>query len=263
MSFKKLSYDCFVGGAKQSNLDNSALYHSIIVNGKLVKTLIDTGSPVCFISCSFFKNNFDNLPVLNSRQKFYTVSGDKFHTLGCVLMDIIGFEKTLKHEFYIIDSPIDLLLGMDALIKLEATLSFNNKHKAVSRENKFIAPVKLNSYQLSREEFLSLFKLESTCSSVEELAALKNLLFEFRDIFSTSSYDLGLCNVGYHNIVTGSAEPVYLKPYRTPHALRETAENMIKDMLDNDIIEKSQSAWSSPFILIDKADGTKRFAIES
>ncbi|XP_063359875.1 uncharacterized protein LOC134649088 [Cydia amplana] len=49
-----------------------------------------------------------------------------------------------------------------------------------------------------------------------------------------------------------NASPVYVKPYRIPHALRKELQTQIQDMLDNDIIEETTSEWSSPVLLVPK-----------
>ena len=223
-------------------------------------TLVDTGSPNCFINVKFFNSYFSSLPVMKSRQNFCTVSGDDFYTLGSVLISISGFRNVVIQEFHIIDSPINLILSIDALHKLEARLDFSINHSISEQENILVASVE--KARLSEEDFLNLFDLSSSSGSADEINELKALLIEFRDIFSEGSFDIGSCTMGYHDIITGNAQPVYQKPYRTPHALREVAKGIVNDMLDNGIIEESQSAWCSPFILIDKPDGTKRFVVD-
>ncbi|XP_063367108.1 uncharacterized protein LOC134655576 [Cydia amplana] len=49
-----------------------------------------------------------------------------------------------------------------------------------------------------------------------------------------------------------NASPVYVKPYRIPHALRKELQTQIQDMLDNDIIEETTSEWSSPVLRVPK-----------
>ena len=43
---------------------------------------------------------------------------------------------------------------------------------------------------------------------------------------------------------------------------REEVEKQIQDMLDRGIIKHSTSPWSSPIVLVDNKDGTKRFCID-
>ena len=132
MSLKKLDLGRFVGGAKRSAaLGNSTpLYQSISVNGKLVNSLINIGSPVSFISNFFFKKYFRNLPIFNSRQKNCTVS---------IKLNISGWENQISQEFHVIDSLINLILGIDALSSLKAKLDFSIV--SLNKENIVVAPV--------------------------------------------------------------------------------------------------------------------------
>ncbi len=50
-----------------------------------------------------------------------------------------------------------------------------------------------------------------------------------------------------------------LKPYRIPEAQREAICEEVRKMLDLNIIEESNSAWSSPIVLVPKPDGSLRF----
>eukprot|EP00731_Ephydatia_muelleri_P025204 Em0017g287a len=65
-----------------------------------------------------------------------------------------------------------------------------------------------------------------------------------------------------HRIDTGNAQPVHLPPRRIPHARREELKEMLRDMLDKNAIEHSDSPWSSPIVLVKKKDGTTRFCVD-
>ncbi|CAG2214079.1 Retrovirus-related Pol polyprotein from transposon 17.6,Transposon Ty3-I Gag-Pol polyprotein,Transposon Ty3-G Gag-Pol polyprotein,Retrovirus-related Pol polyprotein from transposon 297 [Mytilus edulis] len=63
-------------------------------------------------------------------------------------------------------------------------------------------------------------------------------------------------------IDTGDNPPVKLKPYRTPLHKREIVNKAITDMLEANIIRRSNSNYSSPVVLVDKKDKTTRFCID-
>lgn len=65
----------------------------------------------------------------------------------------------------------------------------------------------------------------------------------------------GRTTVVYHDIVTEPGKKVRLKPYRIPEARREAIREVVRKMLDVNIIEESNSAWSSPIVLVPKPDG--------
>ena len=51
-------------------------------------------------------------------------------------------------------------------------------------------------------------------------------------------------------------------PYRISLKERELINELINDMLKNKIIRLSESAWSSPVVLIRKKDGSIRFCVD-
>ena len=55
---------------------------------------------------------------------------------------------------------------------------------------------------------------------------------------------------------TGDHSPIRLKPYMTPLNQRPIVEQTVKEMLDADIIRKSQSPWSAHIVLIRKTDNS-------
>uniref|UniRef100_A0A8C5PW96 Gypsy retrotransposon integrase-like protein 1 n=1 Tax=Leptobrachium leishanense TaxID=445787 RepID=A0A8C5PW96_9ANUR len=62
-----------------------------------------------------------------------------------------------------------------------------------------------------------------------------------------------------HDIVTEPHVKVRVKPYRIPEAHRKAVSEEVKKMLQLDVIEESQSEWSSPVVLVPKPNGTLRF----
>ena len=78
---------------------------------------------------------------------------------------------------------------------------------------------------------------------------LWKLLNEFFDVLQDKP---GKTSTVEHTIDTGTANPVYLLPYRVPHAYRDMVESELKDTLENGIIEPSASLWSAPMVLVQK-----------
>uniref|UniRef100_A0A669C557 Gypsy retrotransposon integrase-like protein 1 n=1 Tax=Oreochromis niloticus TaxID=8128 RepID=A0A669C557_ORENI len=65
-----------------------------------------------------------------------------------------------------------------------------------------------------------------------------------------------------HDIDTGDARPIRLRPRRLPLAKRAAAEQKIKEMAEAGIIEPSNSPWAAPAVLVRKKDGTWRFCVD-
>ena len=93
----------------------------------------------------------------------------------------------------------------------------------------------------------------------EKVSQVKRLLGNYKDILT----DLpGQTNVVMHEIRVTTEHPVRLKPYPLPHAVRDSVKVEVKSMLDMGIIERSDSPYASPIVLIRKKDGSNRFCID-
>ena len=95
-----------------------------------------------------------------------------------------------------------------------------------------------------------------------EKTKLEALLHEFADVLSVSDDDLGRTNIVKHQIDIGDATPVRQPPRRLPFHQRETVQQHVDKMLRNGIIEPSKGPWSSPVVLVEKKDGTRRFCVD-
>ncbi|KAK3090931.1 hypothetical protein FSP39_015821 [Pinctada imbricata] len=98
--------------------------------------------------------------------------------------------------------------------------------------------------------------------SVEQRLKLKALLSEFRDIFVGKDGKLGRTDLATHRIETGNARPIKVPPRRIPLAQREIVETELDKMIEDKIIEPSESPWCSPILLARKKDGSHRFCID-
>ena len=58
------------------------------------------------------------------------------------------------------------------------------------------------------------------------------------------------------------ANPVNIRPYRYPPALRDEIEKQVADMLQQGLIQPSSSLFSSPVLLVKKKDGSYRFCVD-
>ena len=65
-----------------------------------------------------------------------------------------------------------------------------------------------------------------------------------------------------HHIDTGTARPVRQRPYRMPPNKIETIEKMVSEYVRHHQVEPCQSPWSSPPLLVGKADGSARLCID-
>jgi hypothetical protein len=113
---------------------------------------------------------------------------------------------------------------------------------------------------LTPEQLASL-KVNPELTTVQRQQML-NLLSEFGDIFAFEMSELGRCDVDKFRIDTGDSRPIHSSPYRNSPKEKEEIRRQVQEMLAAGIIQHSASPWSSPVLLVPKANGTMRFTID-
>ena len=95
--------------------------------------------------------------------------------------------------------------------------------------------------------------------SENEKQIMTGVLLGYPNVFSD---DTGLTDLTCHHVDVGDAKPIKQLPYRINPKKLELFEREIQYMLDHDMIEPSQSEWSSPIVLIAKAGCGQRLCID-
>ena len=117
--------------------------------------------------------------------------------------------------------------------------------------------------QASKGELLS--KLSACVDedlSEDERQKFFNLVCRYADIFAGSTAELGKTSKLKHSIDTGTAPPIRQPVRRIPPQRRSEVQQLIDDMLNKGVIERSTSPWASPIVLVRKKDGTIRFCVD-
>ena len=91
---------------------------------------------------------------------------------------------------------------------------------------------------------------------------IDGLLHAFADVF-TEPIGLPPARGREHHIVLKpGSSPVAVRPYRYPAAHKDELERQCAAMIDQGIVRRSDSAFSSPVILVKKLDGSWRFCVD-
>lgn len=75
---------------------------------------------------------------------------------------------------------------------------------------------------------------------------------KYNDIFHLDDTPLSFTNQIKHQINTTDEVPVFTRSYRYPHVHKPEVEKQIKEMLKQNIIQASNSPWSSPIWMVPK-----------
>jgi len=97
----------------------------------------------------------------------------------------------------------------------------------------------------------------------EQRHALIKLLKEYRDVIALPGETLGATDKTEHLIkLKPGTQPVYVPAYRLPHSQRKIVGEQINEMLEQGVIQHSNSPWNSPLFLVPKKDGQFRPVID-
>ena len=124
------------------------------------------------------------------------------------------------------------------------------EENSVSEDNPLVYGIRLNNCQIISNLKSKLGHL-SPSQTTDKQTLIQNSLSLFPDVPSRT-------DVVCYDVDVGTAEPVKQHPYRVNPEKQRVLQQEVEYMLENDLIERSHSAWSSPCILVFKADKTLR-----
>jgi len=93
----------------------------------------------------------------------------------------------------------------------------------------------------------------------EQVLTVRLILNKHRRLFSKKK---GLTHLTEHHIDTGDAKPVSTVPSRCNRSDRKLISDLVYEMIKDDIVEPSNSCWSSRVVLAPKPNGGIRFCID-
>ena len=115
-------------------------------------------------------------------------------------------------------------------------------------------PIKLQNSQILNDLGTKLSHLP-----LVQRKELAEVITQYREVFPDVPSKTNLIE---HDVDVGDSAPIKQHPYRVSPMKKELLDTEVQYMLKNDIIEESQSNWSSPCILVAKHDGGFRFCTD-
>ena len=115
-------------------------------------------------------------------------------------------------------------------------------------------PIKLQNSQILNDLGTKLSHLP-----LVQRKELAEVITQYREVFPDVPSKTNLIE---HDVDVGDSAPIKQHPYRVSPMKKELLDKEVQYMLKNDIIEESQSNWSSPCILVPKHDYGFRFCTD-
>ena len=116
------------------------------------------------------------------------------------------------------------------------------------------------SNDLCFDDFIKSLDINNETLSNKQVEQVQSLLKDHIDVFASKKP--GATNLVTHHIDVGTNKPINQMPYRVSPKERKIIESEIERMLDEEIIEPSNSPWASPVVLVSKKDGSVRFCVD-
>ncbi|XP_042021153.1 uncharacterized protein LOC121768675 [Salvia splendens] len=258
------------------------------IQDREVSILIDTGSDRDFMHPQIAESL--HLP-LSPIRPFRVIVGNGeallcSHISKQTKLDVQGTSFVVDLHILPVHGP-DVILGMDWLESLgpitadfaDKKLTFAQGDRRVVLKGILPAPRRVTLHMLSSlvpsRDVLDVFELlllDQDTGQSEQAAGedfpgdlppeILEVLTRFRPIFSLPVGMPPKRAFDHRVHLLPGTKPVNVRPYRYPYFQKNEIERQVRDMLDQGIIQRSSSPFSSPVLLIRKKDGTFRFCID-
>ena len=103
---------------------------------------------------------------------------------------------------------------------------------------------------------------QGSCTATSSAPLLDDLLADYADVFAEPRGLPPQRARNHYIVLKPEASPVAVRPYRYPTAHKDELEHQCASMIEQGIVRSSNSAFSSPIILVKKADGSWRFCVD-
>ncbi|UYV73821.1 hypothetical protein LAZ67_11001026 [Cordylochernes scorpioides] len=203
-----------------------------------------------------------------------TATGERAKVHYCVLLSIQIESKIFQNKGYVADIMDECIIGQDVLRQFGLSIDIGRNLLRTSDEDiPFLTSQQLHNFQACRVLALedtqvpprsecvikgelettkvipkfSILEGDSEAPSRGILVA-KELIDTGRDVIPVrlvNLYDSALIRrlLTKHRINNGESNPIKQAPHRIPLARRQETETLVKEMLDQNIIEPSSSPW--------------------
>lgn len=222
---------------------------TVKIFGKPVTGLLDSGASRSFLSQEGLeKMSLSKGEAMRpSSTTVATASGSRMPVEGIMVLPVELEGRMKLIEFLIVkklSSP--LILGVDFWKKMS-----------------LLPDISQGMWKFSQEEdttFHSLAALRCGESlTPEEQVQLEQLIERWR---AKQPAQLGATSKVQHIIDTGDSRPIKQRYYPISPHNQKIMDRELEDMLAQGIVERSNSAWSSPVVLVKKPDGSVRFCVD-
>jgi hypothetical protein len=244
-------------------LGSSRCYVKAGIYGTTVLALFDTGADKSYMGTRVYRICQEiGIPMRPSEEHFVRLADKTTLTIvGSMNIPVVLEGKTHMLEIQVLETlDVDLVLGMDALSQMKIHIDARERSWTYQGEVTSLEPYRFV------EKMWSL----GTVSDLDPKTGLLELdenqqecLDSFlREQLTVCGKGKGRTELGEHVINTGKAPPLKQRYYPVTPIVQEAINTQVDEMLKEGVIEPSNSPWSSPIVLVKKANGKFRFCLD-
>lgn len=224
------------------------------VGNILIDTVFDSGAE-CSVMCESIANKLpgkrqQTINYLRGIGPFPVVSTSILKTV-CVIDNI-----NVEIEFYILpdyEMTSDVLIGSNLLTGTGLTVLVTENSATLYNQPRVM-------HMRSSTELFD--NINHDLTDLSEINQLMCLLNKYSAIF-TRGFSKTRVNTGHLEIRLKNPDKfVERRPYRLSQVEREKVKEIIKELIENDIVQESKSPYSSPIILVKKKNGDDRMCVD-
>lgn len=202
-------------------------------------SLVDTGATTSIIDRDLFEEariNNSCIEYTPARKELTVLDGRRIQTSGSATILTEIKSRSIPLNFCVIDNfPEQLLLGVDNLSKINIKIHLKDNN--------------------GQPQYI--------IGSLNNSSSLETAREEIRRELATFESIRGPTPLTKHHIkIKSDCEPIKFRYAPRNPAMQEIIDQEIDKMLQDDVIEPSNSPWSSPIVIVKKKDKKYRFCID-
>lgn len=231
--------------------DDRRPYLDVRIFGASLRALLDSGASHTVLGEAglWIMDKFPARLKTTPKRWVETADSNRHEIKGFIELPITLEGRTKSLRVLVVPSlKQNLILGIDFWEKMQLVADVHHRSWDFASSSSRIASLEIPG-GIKSEEHLS----------PEEKLILK----QFIDTeFGTTTKSLGRTNLVEHIIDTGDSAPIKQRYYPLSPARLQLVHQELDKMLELGVVVPSKSPWSSPIILLDKPDGSKRFVVD-
>lgn len=244
---------------------NKELHKVVKIEDHEFEGFVDLGSECTTIrKCEVDKRNWE---VIEDSILIHGFAGGVCRTLGKIqkIIKIDNFEKRV--EIHIIPDDLQkyqMIIGLDVFDDPKIVVIKRWKGLEIRKiEDHSLQILNMRSNDSRQRQMISADMINvGKHVNEQDKSKLVELVNKYRDCFATGIHEIGKTGIEKMKIELSENRVIAYKPYRVAEGHKSQLKKIIQELLDNGIIQRSNSEYASPVILVPKKTEGLRMCVD-